>query len=438
MRIGLRGVQLLLATTPNGVFCVQSETNIAGVEAEKINKKLPVLFDLEDTFYSQIEKSTDAQKVSNRAMRIPLKLRPGGRFGHFSPDNSDMGLGDGPTLDKATITVAHLKYAIQWSKLVEWATDSTEKAVTNAYQNLIAGAMPEFRRAVNALCMTGGNGVLGTITSVNTAASVDTYTCSTDGFGVKLLRYGQPINVYDTTLATQRTAAAEVLISFHDLANKQVKVPAVTGAIAGDKIVVSGVSGASPVSLLGIPYHLTNASTGTWLGFDRSLTPEVRSNRVAAAGGLALPFPRLAMNKAGDRVGRKQLPKGIKAFMHPCQKAAYEALGQLVIMIQKTAKDENLDLYFGDGMQMAGAPIDDEFMYDKTRIDFLAMSLLGRSEMHAPAFYDVGGRKIFEVRGPSGGIQTSQLQYITASFNIFHQNPPASAYIDTLTVPSGY
>jgi hypothetical protein len=295
----------LLKDTPYGVFEAMTETQIAGAEAERINKKLPALFDLDDMFYAQLEKSAAAQPVSNRAMRIPLKLRPGGRFGHFNPDNSDMGLGDGPTYDKATITVAHLKYALQWSKLVEWTADNNQKAVVNAYQDLIANAMPEFRRAVNGLCMTGGNGVLGTITSVSTSAGVDQYTCTTDGFGVKLLRFGQFVNVYDTTLATNRTAAGEVQINFHDLANKIIKVPAVTGSTGTDKLVVSGVSGASPVSLLGVPYHNTNASSGTWLGFDRSLTPEIRANRVAAGGALALPHARLAINKLGDRIGKK-------------------------------------------------------------------------------------------------------------------------------------
>jgi len=421
---------------------VQTESQVVGTEVERVNKVLPKMFDLEDYFYSMAEKSSAAQPVSNRAMRIPLKLRPGGRFGHFNPDGtgpgSDMGLGDGPTYDKATITVAHLKYAIQWSKLAEWSTDSDRKAVVDAYQDLLAGAMPEFRRSVNSLCMTAGNGVLGTITTVASASGVDTYTLTTDGFGVKLLRYGQPINIYDSTLATNRTAAGERQLTYYDIPTSTIKVDAVTGAVAGDKVVVSGVSGASPVSLLGVPYHNSNASTGTWLGFDRLTTPEIRSNRVNAAGGLALPFPRLAIAKIGDRVGKKNVKKGIKAFMHPAQKFAYESLGMLVSIIQKTAKDENLDLYFGDGMQMAGASVEDHYFWDKTRIDFLAMQYWGRAEMKPAAFYEVGGRKVFEVRGPSGGIQTSQLQYITVSFNLFNACPPAESYIDALTVPAGW
>lgn len=431
----------LLHDTVDGCFHVQNELQIVGTEIERIEKKgaLPVMYDLEDTFYSEVVKSQAAVPVSNRAMRVPLKLRPGGRFGHYNPDNGDMGLGDGPTYDKAVVTVAHLKYAVQWTHLTEIASDTDKKAVVNAYQDLLAGIMPEFRRATNALCMTGGNGVLGTVTSVSTALGVDTVTMSTDGFGVKLLRTGQPVNVYDTTLATNRTAAGETTITFQDIPNKVIKFNSVTGITTGDKIVVSGVSGASPVSLLGVPYHNSNASTGTWLGFDRALTPEIRANRVAAGGALALPFARLAMNRAGDRIGKDRAnKKNIKAFMHPCQKQAYEALGQLVSVIQKTARDENLDLYFGDGMQMAGAPIEDDYMWDKTRIDFLPMDMFGRAEMEAPGFYTVGGRKIFEVRGPSGGVQTSNLQYITTSFQLFTKMPAGLSYIDTLTVPAGY
>lgn len=431
-------LNLLKETANTGYFFVQTETQIVGTELERVEKKLPVMMDLEDTFFSGVEKSAAAQPVSNRAMRVPLKLRPGGKFGHFNPDNADMGVGDGPTYDKAVVTVAHLKYAIQWSKLVEWSSDSDRKAVVNAYQDLIAGAMPEFRRAINTLCMTGGNGVLGTITTTASSGGTDTVTCTTDGFGVKLLRFGQPINIYDTTLATNRTAAGEVQITFYDIPTKTIKYPTVAGVVIGDKIVVSGVSGATPVSLLGVPYHNSNASTGTWLGFDRATTPEIRANRVVAGGGLALPYARLAINKIGDRIGKNKMGKSLKAFMHPCQKQAYEALGQLVSVIQKTARDENLDLYFGDGMQMAGAPIDEQFMWDKTRIDFLPMDTFGRAEMHAAQFYEVGGRKIFEVRGPSGGVQTSQLQYLTVSFQLFNTQPPALSAIDTLTVPSGY
>jgi len=414
----------------------QTEANVLGVELERVSPKVPTLFDRDATFFATIEKRP-VETVSNRDMRLPLEIRPGGNFGHFDPDDGDLGLGDGPTFDKAVVNTVHLRHAVQWTKKSEWATDDSRKAVLNTFRNLLAKSMAEFRRNVDSLCMTGGDGVLGTISAVSTSAGVDTYTLGTDGFGARLLRFGQTINVYDSTLATNRTVGAEKKISFHDLVGKQIKVPAVTGATAGDKIVVSGLSATPPVSLLGVPYHHSSASTGTWLGFNRANTPEIRANNVNAAGALALPHARLALNKIGDRVGMDYNVK-VTAWMHPAQKQAYEELGQLVSVINKTSKDDNLNLYFGDGMQLAGAPIRTSFSWDKTRIDFVNMDVWGRAEMHPAGFYTVDGRKIFELRGASGGVKTSQIFYITCSFNLFVNNPAATSFISGLTVPAGY
>ena len=95
-------------------------------------------------------------------------------------------------------------------------------------------------------------------------------------------------------------------------------------------------------------------------------------------------------------------------------------------------------MFFGDAMQLAGSPLKTSYMWDKTRIDFINLSTWGRAELHPAKFYDVEGRKIFEVRGASGGVATSQVFYITASFNLFNMNPAAGAYVYGLTVPTGY
>lgn len=432
--------KLLEFLIQGGVYhAPMNENAVISTEMERVAPLVDMLYDLDDTFYSSISKDGNVERISGRDMRIPLKLRPGGYFGHFSPDGGDLGRGSGPQFDKAVINTVNLRYACEWTKKAEWGTDDKRKAVVDAFKDIMAGAMPEFRRNSDALCMTAGNGVLGTVSAVSTAAGVDTVTLGTDGFGAMLLRYGQKVNVYDSTLATQRTPAIEPEITFFDLANKQIKLtPATAGIVAGDVLIVAGLAGANPVSLFGVPYHNNSASTGTWLGFDRATTPEIRSSRVNAGGSLALPFPRLAMNKMLDRFGKKKKRIRLKAVMNPAQADAYEQLGQLVSVIQKSAKDEGLDMYFGDNMQMAGVPVETNIHWDKKRIDFIAPDMWGRAEMHAPGFYEVGGRKIFEIRGASGGVATSQVFYIVASWNLFLKNPAAAAYIDNLTVPAGY
>lgn len=416
------------------------EAQVAALELERVVPKIRVLFERDDKFYANIKKR-DVEKISNRQMRVPLELRPGGSFQYFNPDGGDLGRGGGPTFDKAVLTCVFVSENIEYTKLTQWSTDDERKAITNGVRRLTATALDELRRQLDAQMMQSGDGVVGTISAVATAGGVDTYTLGTDGFGAKLVRFGQTIQVFDTTLATLRGSG---VITKWDVANKIIDVtPAIAGAVATDKLVVNGISNpASLPALFGVPYHHSNASAGTWLGFSRSATPEIRSNRVNGGGGaLALPLPRLAINRIGDRVGIDN-DFNPRAWMHPAQVQAYEEIGQLVIMIQKQAKDESLNMYFGNGkgsgMQMAGANVTGSFNWDRTRIDFVVDQVWGRGEILPIGFYTTDGRRIFEIRGPSGGVVTADIFYMVCGMQTFVSNPAATSYIDNLAVPTGY
>lgn len=417
----------------------QTESQVVALELERVLPKVPTLFDREGLFYAALEKRP-VEVVSNRQMRAPLEMRPGGNSGHFDPDGGDLGRGDAPTFDKATLSPVFLKHGVEVTTLSQWATDDRRKAVLNNFRHTLAKSMAEFRRYVDSLCMTPGNGVLGTVSAVSNSGGVDTVTLGTDGFGARLLRYGQTVNYYDSTQATNRTLGAEKKISFHDLVNKQIKTPTTAGLTAGDKVVAQGLSATPPTSLLGVPYHHSNATTGTWLGFDRALNPEIRANRVSGNSAfLTLPLPRLAINKIGDRVGMDNIGR-LQAWMHPCQVQAYEQLGFLVTQLNQTGEGKGLDLYFGGAMQMAGCQVKKSFSWDKTRIDFISLDVWGRGEMQPAGFYKHEGSQqyIHAIRGPSGGLATSNIFYIVAAFNTYMNNPPGASYIDSLKVPTGY
>lgn len=412
------------------------ESQVAGLELERVIPKIRVLFERDDKFYANIKKR-DVEKISNRQMRVPLELRPGGSFQYFNADGGDLGRGGGPTFDKAVLTSVFVSENIEYTKLTEWSTDDERKAVTNGVRRLTATALDELRRQLDAQMMQSGDGVIGVISAVSTAGGVDTYTLGTDGFGARLVRFGQTVQVFDTTLAVLRGSG---VITKWDVENKTIDVtPAVAASAATDKLVTNGI--AAPTSLpalYGVPYHHSNASTGTWLGFSRSATPEIRANRVNGLNtALTLPLPRLAMNKIGNRVGIDNTFKPT-AWTHPCQKQAYEEIGQLVSLIHKQPKEEALNMYFGDGMQMAGASLKDSFNWDKTRIDFIVDEVWGRGEILPIGFYTTDGRKIFEIRGPSGGVATADIFYMVVGMQTFVTNPAACAYIDALAVPTGY
>jgi hypothetical protein len=413
------------------------ESQVTALELEKVIPKIRTLFERDDRFYANIKKR-DVEVMSQRLMRVPLEIRPGGAFQYFDPNGGDLGRGGGPTWDKAVLNSVFVSENIEYTKLTQWSTDNDRKAITNAVKRLTATALDELRRQIDSQLMQDGTGVVGTLDSVSTSGGVDTYVLTSE-FGARLVRYGQTVQVFDSTLATNRGKGQ---ITQWDVENSTIDVePAIANAQAGDVLVVDGIT--SPASLpgmYGVPYHHSNSAVGSWLGFSRATNPEIRSNRVNGNNSaLSLPLPRLAVNKIGNRVGIDNNFKP-KAWLHPCQKQAYEDIGQAVIMIQQPNKNKSegdLDMYF-DRMQFAGAPDSPSFSWNKTRIDFVSDEVWGRGEILPIGFYTTDGRRIFEIRSSSGGVTTSDIFYMVCGMQFFVNNPAATAYIDNLAIPDGY
>ena len=101
-----------------------SNTQTVALQLEKVREKLPLLYERDDTFFSMIQKR-DVEKVSSRTMRVPLQIRPGGRPGFASFDGGDLGRGSGTTYDVATLTPIGLRFAVEVTKLVEFATNAS-------------------------------------------------------------------------------------------------------------------------------------------------------------------------------------------------------------------------------------------------------------------------------------------------------------------------
>lgn len=423
-----------------------AETDVAAVELEHVEPALPDLFEVEDTFFGAIEKKP-TKVVSNREMRVPMKMWPGGSPGSFDPDGGSLGLGTGPKYQYAAISPVHTKHAIQWNLKADWATDERRKAIVQAVRETVSEAMAEYRRFLDC-CIVGGagNGILATISSAanNSPTGYDRYTCDSE-FGVRLLRYGHYVTIYQTGLSAVRHAdVTEIQIVNIDYPNKTFDTATVTNlGQATDEVVHSGLSGATPTSFKGVGYHASSASTGTWLGLNRATYPQIRANSVNAAGGLALSHARLALNKVGERLG---IGKGRKmvAWMHPCQIHAYEELGQLVQVVNRGGgSSQGLDLYF-DVAQIAGAQIKPHFSWSKKRIDFMDMSVWGRAEMSPIKWFTTEGRRIYNTYAANAsthltsGVTTSFISYLTSSFNTYVDNPGLLSYIYGLTVPTGY
>jgi hypothetical protein len=412
-------------------------TQTIALQLEKVRDKVPLLYERDDVLLTMIQQRGDIEKVSSRNMRLPLQVNPGGKAGSYNADGGDLGRGSGTSYDVAQVSPIFFRFAVEISKLVEYAGNTREKAIENAAKREVANGMKQFRAFLDKLIQTGGNGVLGTIGSI----SGSTFTMVTPP-GAALVYVGQTIQVYDPTLTTNR-GSANVTAADPISSTQTIAVDAVpAGTSANDVIVHDGLSGANPVSLYGIKYHQNNATTGTWLNLNRATYPQqLQTPRVNAANSALVPgYVRLAINKVRKALGIGQLGKLI-AYTSVEQEHAWENLGITISQVIKESSAgsaNDLDLLFSGRKTMSGVPIKSSINADQTRVDFLDLSHWGRAVIKDIDYFEVGGDTVFPIYGTSGGLAAAFIFYFDTGFQVFSDSPRSGAYIDALARPQGY
>src|SRR5580693_1121021 len=183
----------------------QANANVVALQLEKVRDKVPLLYERDDVLLTMIQQRGDVEKVSSRNMRLPLQLVPGGKAGSYDADGGDLGRGSGTTYDVAQVSPIFFRFAVEITKLVEYASNAREKAIENAVKREIANGMKQFRAFLDKVIQTAGNGALGTISSYasGSAGNPATWNMVTPN-GAALVYVGQTIQVYDSTLTTNR------------------------------------------------------------------------------------------------------------------------------------------------------------------------------------------------------------------------------------------
>ena len=71
----------------------QATADVVGLQLEQVRDKLPELFHYNDVFVNRIDARKDVVKVSSRATRVPLQVRPGSKFGMVNLAGGVLGRG---------------------------------------------------------------------------------------------------------------------------------------------------------------------------------------------------------------------------------------------------------------------------------------------------------------------------------------------------------
>jgi hypothetical protein len=136
----------------------QANANVIALQLEKVRDKVPLLYERDDILLTMIQQRGDIEKISSRNMRLPLQVNPGGKAGSYNADGGDLGRGAGTQYDVAQVSPIFFRFAIEITKLVEYATTGRERAVENAAKREVANGMKQFRAFLDKLIQTAGNG----------------------------------------------------------------------------------------------------------------------------------------------------------------------------------------------------------------------------------------------------------------------------------------
>lgn len=416
-----------------------NSSNALYEQAERIAPKFPYWYSKLDVASNLIKKGENL-RISERDLRIPVKTQTGMTFGTYNPNEGSLGRGGYMTGVSMISTFFPLKAAFELPQLAIEATKTSEQAGKNVFREALTDGIPEFTRQVDmAWHAASGNALLGTAVATATVSGNTVYTMDSN-FGVKLLRRGMRVNVYDATSVTPRVGNPYMIQSIN-FGNKKVTLAGtVPGSVATDVFLYEGTSGANPVGLHGLPYFNDFTTSGTTLGIDRALEPEIQSNGVDCTAGLNHQQALLLLHKIYDRRG--EMADGLVGLCST--NAQYTIVGEIMNIARydidngNTMKDLLPDVTTKFKFGGVGQMLDNA--QNQSRIDFINPKNWGRGELTPLDFYKLpgSGERFFAPYGGDGGIAAGVLFYLCMMADFYCYDPGAEGVLYNIAINTGY
>ena len=407
------------------------------LQLEAVRKKLIFAYGRETTLLDMIKSRGDSLDASTRNIRLPQLIRPGGVGGQNTMDFTDLGRGSGSVFEVGTLSTLGFTWAIEVSKLAEYATDGKDKAIESTPAIEASEAVENFKSYLDSIYNTNGTGQKDTISAITgnilTVANADMFQTS------------ENILVYPTGLASAPRGVATVV--YVDPALQQIGLNALPpGTIVGDALVINintGAAGANPISLEGLLYNHVDSQTGTWNNLARSTYPsELKTPHVAAGGAALTPGVRRLLTQKMRRVLMSRYEtEGMVAYWGVDQESAWEANGITVTenIFQQIKGDEQPDMLKKRTPQsFGGINAKTSLHATKGRVDLILPSHWGKGVTKEFGPYTEGGQTTFPIYALSGGLAAGYINYWDTVFGLWMDQPRYGGFIDGLQILSGY
>jgi hypothetical protein len=419
-----------------------SNADVVSLQMEKVRKKLSELFETSNVASNLVQRGAETEQISTRDYRIPFIYQRGGKYRTFNPDGGDMGRGSGPKATHMVATYFPVVYAIELTNLEMYATATSEKAVKKAFAYALTNAMKEFQVYTDYSFHTAGDGIFARPTSHSVVSSKSVYTLDT-AFATQLCRRGMGCTVYQNNLSAARVGATDSLaprtIEKVDIGQNQITLDQeVASAGNDDFILFEGVSGATPAWKNGL-YKFNNSSTsGSLLSVVKADYPEIVAQEQPANGALNGVFGMLLLDELRQKRDDEVI-SGIIGLAHSKQRTAWYKAGMTISEWQRGSKDKMIDLVpdmSERNFMYAGVKHTIDKHQNRTRIDWFNPKIFGRAILKELDWHTVEGRKLFELRGASGGVAAGMVFYLEQLEDWYSTDPGAGGYISGLTLPT--
>jgi len=347
------------------------------------------------------------------------------------------------------------RIAFELPQLAIEVSSSPQTSVRNALKEAIADCTKELAWFQDAAWHAGyGNATLSvakasTTTSGNTVYTMDDGTGSatvnsgpaTFAFGVRTLRTGWGVQVYDNTLATLRAGGPYLIQSINYNTNQCTLTGTVPGAASNDVLCYEGVSGATPAGINGLPYFNDDSTSGTTLGINRATNPEIQSNSVDASGGLNHQLGLQLFHRIWQRRG--EVSKSLTGLAP--DNAQFTIYGEVMNIARydigkgNEAKDllPDVDMSFKFGSV--------KYMLDPrqplNRMDVVNFPDWGKAVAKEVSFYKPGdgaGSQYFTLYGADGSPAAGTWFGMTTLVNYYNDDPGSGGFIKSIPINSGY
>ncbi len=449
-----------------------SVLDVVGAQIERVDKKLTPIFESSSEVASMFKKlGKEAVTASRYLYRMPLQQWRGGNFHKYNADGGSLGIGTGmmiTSLEAGYITTVRSYRVTDEEKET---SETSAQSVVNVFEKTLADAMTESQVDADISLHGDGTGILTNQSSATNGTTTITFAGATDTLGINRLREGMCVDVWDATGANKRAGAAAVptYITNIDYDNKVVTLSqAITTITATDILAFPALDVYGPSTLVSFSstwpgggltngpgltgdsfrhgiYYMNDVTTSNYyLGKLKSTVSQLLANRVNASSG-AFTFGMIlqGLDKVTQRRD-KDSTQGLRGIVHMKQRQAIFQIGVNVSNIWLKPGESNgkmpdmmpNNIKYTDIFYLCGVPTMISKRQYTDRIDLINPSIVGRVETHPIRFKEVGGKKVFEVRGSDGTISASTEFHIEEAMDWAGADPGTGVFVDSLAVPA--